>query len=227
MNKRSIIGVLIIAVGLLMLGGALDYIQIDGGMWSTFWPVILIAIGFINLADGNRNYFFSGLMLGFGTLFLLRNLNVGFFADADIWAMVWPVIIIVVGLWFLTSKKRISIGGKMETSDDVVDNFALFSGANNLNRSQDFQGGQATAIFGGVDLDLRQANITKSPVKMDVFAAFGGVDIKVPEHWRVKVTGIPIFGGWGNKTVLKGDTGRPVDLEINCMVLFGGFDVKN
>lgn len=226
MNKRSIIGVLIITVGLLMLGGTLGYFEVEG-MWSTFWPVILIAIGLVNLADKSRNYLFSAIMVAFGTMFLLRNLEVSFFSNLDIWELIWPVIIIVVGVWFLTSKNRSVINDRTETSEELVDNFALFSGTNTINQSQDFQGGQATAIFGGVDIDLRNANITKGPVKMDVFAAFGGVDIKVPEHWKVKVTGIPIFGGWGNKTMLKSDQSRPVDLEINCMVLFGGFDVKN
>lgn len=226
MNKRSIMGVLIIGVGLLMLAGTTGYIEVEG-LWSTFWPVILIAIGLVNLSDGSRNYFFSIMMVGFGTLFLLRNLEVGFFADLDVWELIWPIIIIIVGVWFMTSKKKNLISGKSVVSDEVVDNFAIFSGTETINHSQDFQGGQATAVFGGVDIDLRDANITKGPVKMDVFAAFGGVDIKVPDHWKVKVSGIPIFGGWGNKTMLKGDKSRPVDLEINCMVLFGGFDVKN
>lgn len=228
MNKRTIIGVLILAVGFMLLAGSFGYIE-TRGLWSTFWPVILIAIGLVNLVDGPRNYVFSGLMLSFGTIFLLRNLGFDYFYGIDFWDMFWPLVLIIVGVWFLTSKKNRSFAkGKREVSDDLVDTMVIFSGSDMLNQSQNFRGGQATALFGGIDMDLRHAEIVNRPAKkMDVFAAFGGVDIKVPEHWRVKVTGIPLFGGWGNKTANKENASKEIDLEINCLVLFGGFDVKN
>lgn len=226
MNKRSIIGLLIIGVGLLLLAGSLGYIKTEG-LWSTFWPVILIGIGLANLADKPRKYTFGIIMTLLGTIFLLKNLGFDVLRNFHFWDLFWPVIIIVVGIWFLTSKNRTSFGSRSEISDDVIETLVIFSGSNSMNQSQEFKGGQMTAIFGGIDLDLRSANITEAPAKIDVFAAFGGVDIKVPQDWRVKVTGIPIFGGWGNKTYHKENVSKDIDLEINCLVLFGGFDVKN
>lgn len=226
MSKRSIIGILILGVGLLMLAGSMGYVE-TRGLWSTFWPVILIAVGFISLTEGTKNYIFSGLLLLFGTLFLLRNLGFDVFLGLDIWDLFWPVILIAVGLWFLTSRGTSFSSVKAESGDDVFEVLSVFSGSDINNVSQNFRGGQATAVFGGADINLRGANVMQRPAKIDVFAAFGGVDIKVPAHWRVKVTGVPIFGGWGNNTALKNDTSREIDLEINAMVLFGGFDVKN
>ena len=62
---------------------------------------------------------------------------------------------------------------------------------------------------------------------MDVTAAFGGVDLYVPRHWKVEVTGLPLFGGWGNKTqAFAKDEGAPV-LRIKCLAMFGGVEVKS
>jgi hypothetical protein len=60
---------------------------------------------------------------------------------------------------------------------------------------------------------------------MDIVVAFGGVEIAVPEGWRVEVKGIPLFGGWSNKT--KGDLvgdDAPL-LSIEALVAFGGLDI--
>lgn len=49
--------------------------------------------------------------------------------------------------------------------------------------------------------------------------------MKVPEHVRVEITGIPIFGGWEDKTRRK-DIDSPL-LKINALVIFGGVEVKD
>lgn len=226
MNKRSVIGILIIAVGLLALGGALGYYEVDG-IWSTFWPVIFIAIGLVNLIDNPKNYLFTGFVIVLGTVFLLRNLGVEYLEDLRFWEMFWPICIITAGIWLISGKKAFHIGDRSKMMDErSLEAFALFSGVNIKNASSDFKGGDIFAMFGGIDLDLRQARIGEIPAAIDIFVMFGGVDIKVPEDWKVKVTGIPLFGGWGNKTIMK-QTDKEVDLVINVFVMFGGMDVKN
>ncbi|MDF1616466.1 LiaF transmembrane domain-containing protein [Petrocella sp. FN5] len=226
MNKRTVIGILILSVGLLALAGSLGYVKIDG-LVRTFWPILLIAIGLINLVEQPKNFVFSGIMAIVGTIFLLRNLGFEYFEHLRFWDLIWPLVIILLGLWILTSKGPRGMFGRNQVSEDMVENVVLFSGAETINLSQNFKGGNIFAMFGGVDLDLRGAKIIEVPAKMDIFVAFGGVDIKVPEEWKVMVTGIPLFGGWGNKTRLSKDPNREIDLVINGFALFGGFDIKN
>lgn len=226
MNKRTIFGLLILGVGLIALAGSLGYVEVDG-LWSTFWPVILIAIGLVNILDQPKNWMFNSIIAILGVVFLLRNLGIEYLEDLRFWEVVWPVIIIYAGIWLLSNKKVVHISGRRNVNDDAIEAFALFSGADMVSHSQDFKGGDVFAMFGGVDLNLRSAVIQDGKAKLDVFCMFGGVDIKVPEDWRVKVTGLPLFGGWGNKTSMKNAGDRPVDLEVNCLVLFGGMDIKN
>ena len=225
MNKRSIIGVLVLAVGFLALAGALGYVETDG-LWSTYWPVILIGIGLVNLVDNPRSYIMSGMVALVGIIFLLRNLGVPYLQELHFWEIFWPLVIIAAGLWLLSNKKVPIPRGGSSNSDDQLEAFALFSGSNPRSSSMNFKSADVFAMFGGVDLDLRQASVQEAPAKIDAFVMFGGVDIKVPDDWKVKVTGLPLFGGWGNKTLMK-QTDKEVDCIVNCFVLFGGLDVKN
>lgn len=226
MNKRSIYGILILAVGFLALAGSLGYVEIDQGLWYTFWPVILIAIGLVNLIDDPHNILFSGIMILLGVVFLLRNLGFEMFERFNFWEVFWPVIIIFVGLQMLTSKKIFSSHSNTGSGDDL-DVIRIFSGADVSVDSQDFSGGDIVTIFGGANVDLRGAGVLNKPARLDIVCIFGGAEVKVPEDWKVKVTGVPIFGGWGNKTSLKNKTGQPIDLEVSCVTIFGGMDVKN
>lgn len=226
MNKRTIYGILIIGVGLLALAGSIGYFELEEGLWVTFWPVILITIGLVNLIDEPRNVLFSGMMTVVGVIFLLRNLGFEFFENLAFWEVFWPIIIIFVGLQLITSKSFVHVGRSTVSGSDL-DIVRIFSGGDVRIDSQDFEGGDVVTIFGGVTIDLREAAIRNRPARIDVVSVFGGADIKVPDDWKVKVTGVPIFGGWGNKTSNKHSAGHPVDLEISCVTIFGGMDVKN
>jgi len=97
--------------------------------------------------------------------------------------------------------------------------------------SQDFQGGDVTAIFGGVELDMTEANMQAKEATLAITAIFGGVEIRVPPNWQVAFRGAPIFGGIEDKT----RTARVEDpansnlkvLVITGAVIFGGLEIKN
>ncbi len=41
------------------------------------------------------------------------------------------------------------------------------------------------------------------------------------------ITGIPIFGGWSNKTRNRNMNNGGPTLKVNCIAAFGGLDVKH
>ncbi|TNF28521.1 MAG: hypothetical protein EP329_17770, partial [Deltaproteobacteria bacterium] len=52
------------------------------------------------------------------------------------------------------------------------------------------------AVFGGIELDLRTAELTADVTELHCHAVFGGIDLTVPPDVYVEVTGTGIFGGF-------------------------------
>ena len=74
----------------------------------------------------------------------------------------------------------------------------------------------ATCALGDLDFDLREATIDQRQTAVTVLAAFGNVDVYVPEGVNVDVGGITIFGhrrDWGR------DIGRPDAPAVRVRVL--------
>jgi hypothetical protein len=81
------------------------------------------------------------------------------------------------------------------------------------------------AVFGGAELDLRQAWLESNEVTIDVKAVFGGVDIVVPDDVIAIVDGTGIFGAFDDKvSTSQPTTGAPV-VRIGGKAVFGGVTV--
>lgn len=57
----------------------------------------------------------------------------------------------------------------------------------------------ATALMGGIDLDLREARFTQRGVTIYANAAMGGIDIIVPDDIDVRVNGVGVMGAFGSE----------------------------
>jgi len=85
---------------------------------------------------------------------------------------------------------------------------------------------RVVAVFGGVELDLREARLPPGPVDLDVTAAFGGVHIVVPPTLAVEVHGTAIFGGFEHmdRAPATPDPNAPF-LRVCGRAFFGGVEV--
>ena len=87
---------------------------------------------------------------------------------------------------------------------------------------------QAFALFGGMDLDLRDAIFEAPVVEISGSWCFGGLDIKVPEGIEVEDQTVGIFIFIFGSGI--GDLGDPVPgaptLVIKGVALFGGVSVR-
>lgn len=114
---------------------------------------------------------------------------------------------------------------------DTVDQFVLFSGASRSVSSSAFRGGRLVALFGGIELDLRQAALARPEARLDVFNAFGGTTITVPEGCEVIVQAVPIFGAVEVKGQRRpkalADGAPPAGgrLIVGGLALFGGIEI--
>ena len=82
------------------------------------------------------------------------------------------------------------------------------------------------AIFGGSDIDLRDARIPAGGITINVAAMFGGVDVIVPDDLNVVVNGVGIFGGFDGKNHHVSDDPNTPTVKIDGVAIFGGVDVK-
>lgn len=222
MKKESLsrniwgLGILILGIGFLL--DALKVIEFDN-VAATWWPLLIIIGGIGALIGNPRHYIFPLGFILVGTLLQLNTLDI---IDVNIGSLVWPIIVIVVGLSLLLKQ---GVGRPVESNEKKTDLFAAMAGIDTRVTSADYQGGKASATLGGIALDLRKATI-KNEAKLELFTFMGGIEIKVPENWRVNVAGTPLMGGWENKTVKPDDKKAPV-LHINATCIMGGVEIKN
>jgi hypothetical protein len=221
MNKslsRIITGLIIIGVG---LGALLDTLNIFefwqfAGMW---WPVSLVVVGLLILLSDVRQFIWSIALVVLGVLLQLRNLDI---LEFNVWSLVWPVAIIAVGLGILINRTAQSHAVRVQDSDDIS---AILGGSKTVNKSQDYKGGKATCVLGGVSIDLRDAKIKKEAT-LNVFVLSGGVELKIPREWRVQSNVFPILGGIENRANDDAKANAPV-LIITGTVALGGVDIRS
>ncbi|WP_036555297.1 DUF1707 SHOCT-like domain-containing protein [Nocardioides insulae] len=80
--------------------------------------------------------------------------------------------------------------------EPVETSLALLSGVNRRGVWQIGQTHTATAILGGVDLDLREAQFAAREIVITANAVLGGVEITVNAHTHVVMEGSGILGGF-------------------------------
>jgi hypothetical protein len=94
--------------------------------------------------------------------------------------------------------------------------------------SQEFEGGEIHVAFGGVELDLRTAGTKRDEIFLDCHAAFGGIEVFVPETWTVVPRGTGVFGVFEDKThPILADPSKGPRLILTGGAAFGGVTVKN
>ena len=228
MNKQRsqfAIATVLIVLGVVFLLGNLDIINVDiGDLLSTWWPLILILLGVIGLFQARGTPVGSIFLIVIGGVFLLITNDV---ADFDI---LWPIVIIGAGLWILfhnrvsnrTSRRSTAAG----VDKDSINVSALFSGSEQRVTSQSFQGGNVSASFGAVELDLRGARLAENAV-LNVNIFMGGVELSVPDEWVVNVNGSPVLGGIEYSRTQPKVTESAPTLTINASIAFGGLEIKS
>ena len=120
-----------------------------------------------------------------------------------------------------TSHFTIDTTGQSLDSDKMI---AIFGGATRTGKWRVRKNIQALALFGGIDLDLRDAIFEAPVVEISGFWCFGGLDIKVPEGIEVRDQTAGIFGGTDVSNIGDPAPGAPT-LVIKGVSLFGGVSV--
>jgi predicted membrane protein len=230
-NAGAIPGMILVLIGALFFLNNLHIFRMRE--LFRYWPAILIAFGIVKLVDSkySSGRVFGGVVAGIGAVFLARTLGFLTIGMREI----WPLFLVGLGLLLLaqrTGEWYVKFPDPMSArpvgaSSVKID--SIFSGARRVVTTQDFQGGEVMVIFGGAELDLRQAGMIADSATIEINALFGGVEIKVPRNWSAVVQGVGIFGGFADNTVQPDPAQWPVvkQLFVRGTAALGGVDVKN
>lgn len=231
-KNRQWTGVFLIIIGGLLIAQKLDA---DLPGWIFTWPMLLIGIGVLNGFQHNfRNPTWFILIL-IGGAFLIDEQ----FHDFRLREMLWPGVLILVGVMFVLRrrnddfdkncwKRDMKRSIKQEWKQDWKDDWEKWN-QKYSNVSTDGEYIDSTNVFGGtkkvvLSKNFRGGDITcffggaeidfsqadiQSPVILDVTMVFGGLKINVPGHWEIKNQVTPIFGGIEDKRTINNASRDP------------------
>ena len=214
---RVFFGLMIVALGGILLAHNLGIINFDtwGLFWGVFWGGLFLAAGITALF--NRGALVWGLVLcAVGVSIMLGAFGV---VDINFWKIFWPLVLVVVGLGVLF---KVSPAKSKESADKSNEKVAIFYGEDARPKG-DYDGGSLSAVFGGVNLDLRQAKVKDGAV-IEVFTFCGGIEINMPSDVIVQNEVRGIFGGSEDKTVPDAKAKKTVILRGECIL--GGLEIK-
>lgn len=217
-------GVVFIAVGIFYAGDSFNLWEFrlffDG--WWTLFIIIPCLISIVENGFGTGNV----VGLAIGILFLLS--SQGIVNSRIVGKLIFPAILILIGIKIIfrdnfskNVKKNLNININREGRLEYT---SIFSGQKEIYPNQQFSGASILTIFGGMELDLRNAIINEDIV-INSTSICGGVNILVPSNVNVKISSIPIFGGAANKARPCINVNAPT-IYINATCIFGGLDSR-
>lgn len=232
MNRRVsniIWGLLFIGFGITLAGNILDLwdVRFFFKGWWTLFIIVPCVISIIDHGFNSSNLF--GLVIGI--LLLLSAQNI--FPGRYISRLIFPVILIIIGCNILFKKNKkvkwdVEIDkekdNSFENNGDIINITSIFWGNEKKVYGEIVNGADCVSIFGGIDLDLRDAIIEKDIV-IDSVNIFGGTDIYVPRNVNVKINSTSFFGGISDKSNNPFVQGNPT-IYIDGTCFFGGVDIK-
>jgi predicted membrane protein len=219
-------GALLIIFGTLLFFDNLGILPVS--VFGAFWPIVFLCMGvygFIRSRSSTVRVWAAASVIA-GVLLLLDAFHVIYVTARSL----WPLALIATGVAMLVYRarwadltNRFSIGANNATStmSNNLTEFALFSGVKRRIETQNFEGGDLSSVFGSIELDLRWAGIS-TPGRIAVLeanAAFGAIELRIPESWRLSLQGNAVFGAYEDKTIPP----RPEPgVETPTLVIKGG-----
>lgn len=250
-SGRYIVGGVLVVLGLLFLLSNAGLLPLNwgiGGFWGfigNWWPLILIAVGLIGLVSGGfrfRLWAVIQLLLGVGFLLSARGILE--------WAYLWPALIVLAGLFILLRRRGrrreretvavqpsrdepavIMPGNAPAVETAGIDGSAwraVFGNVAERIAAPDFRGGAAEAVFGSVELDLRDAALADDAAHLTVSVTFGELKLRVPPHWIVHWHDVKVtLGDSVEQRQLPTPEQAAGELTITGAVTFGRLEITD
>lgn len=223
--QRFLPAVILIAVGGIFL---LDNLHLFPGrdIWE-FWPVALMIGGAFKLADSSdaRGRAIGGILLVGGAVVLASNLGLIPIDPGDL----WPLALIAAGVFMLMNRTGYSWGTRGSYTSNMQSEAAVFGGGKRKINTTDFKFAKFDAVFGGFEIDFREAGILGDSATVEINAVFGGAEVRIPTNWSAVVQAAGVFGAFTDNSIQPNIAGTPnvKRLYFKGAAVFGGVNIKN
>lgn len=231
-------GILVMTAGILLLARQSGVLI---PQWVFSWEMFLVVLGlFIGVKHGFRRPGWLILTV-MGLLFMMDDI----IPDFIIKPYLWPVALIVVGIFIIFKPRRSwhhrkwkkwdrmnhdrCYEGYEETStEDKLELVTIFGAVKKNIISKDFKGGEMVTVFGGAEVNLSQADIN-GRVTLEVVQVFGGTRLIVPAHWEIQSEIMAALGSVEDKRPVHKDT---IGTDSKILILkgsttFGGIEITS
>jgi predicted membrane protein len=116
---------------------------------------------------------------------------------------------------------KLMLESNAEPTTEEIDLVSIFEGQHLVSEAEPFYGGKVMTMFGGVLLDLRKVTPAPTGIYLDLAVVMGGVNLVVPEGWRVKFDGNSIMAGFSDVTKTGADDDVPT-VTLTGFIFMGG-----
>lgn len=228
-DKRVLLGGILIFFGGIFLLNTMNILHFRIAHVLFSFPFFMFVIGLFVLVNTEKK-FLGGILTGVGALFLIPKI----FPEVDYdGGIIIPIFFIILGIYIILKKRKaeqpsIFNSDSSSVNKDKIDDVSIFGGGTKIISSNNFQGGNITAIFGGSEINLINCQLAEGDNVLDVLCIFGGTTIILPKEWNVVINVTSILGGFSNKAIRNPsiviDQNRT--LHIKGLAMFGGGEVK-
>ncbi|MEN1759609.1 LiaI-LiaF-like domain-containing protein [Anoxynatronum sibiricum] len=230
-RRQWLPGGLLIVLGTILLLNNLGYTTISiGWLIRQFWPVALIlwGVSFLVGRKGTGELVTGLVLVALGVTMLGNRLGWFVFEMKRMWAFLWPLALIIIGINFLRGP---NVTGRSNT--------AFMSGIEKTKASWELEDGTYWAIMGGISLDLNKARLESGKeYQLSCNVLMGGIEIIVPEEATVYCEGSVMLGGLemlGEETGgiyaslaaerVAAESHAPL-IRIHCRAAMGGIEIS-
>lgn len=219
---RLAFGLGIMTIGLLL---TLDNFGVlDTRRFVRLWPVLLIVAGVAKLTHRLKAKARPAgyLFIVVGLVLLLVN-----FGLLQL-RLAFAIFLLAIGAAIVLRAARSPVPAAPATVTDPSRHLdvSVFMGAiKRALSTEDFRGGTVWAVMGGCEIDLTKASMLDREVVVNVFAVWGGIEIRVPADWLVESRGTALLAAFEDTSLPPGDDRKK--LIVTGTAIMAGVEIKN
>jgi lia operon protein LiaF len=150
-----------------------------------------------NNSNSKKSFFWGWLLIALGIFFFLDKFDI--LDIGDFFAIFWPVILIAIGAKLLLDRNRGD--SKTKTNEEAVistgdslKQTSVFGDIKLTINSKNFSGGNASVVFGDMNLDLTEVELNEGEQIVSLSGVLGDINVSLPPDLEFAVKSNIVLG---------------------------------